>query len=78
MEWTGTQTHSQRGLVRFGFLALLFIADILLIMERPHISQQSCWVFVHLLQNLGFECQEPPGEMGSEPQGRRREGFIME
>lgn len=52
---------ARMGLVRFWFLDLLFIAGIPSIMERPNILQQSCWVFIHSLQDLGSECQEPPG-----------------
>lgn len=59
MEQRETSLTARMGLVRFWSLDLLFIAGIPLIMERPNILQQSCWVFIRSLQDLGSECQEP-------------------
>jgi len=62
VEWR--ESHSQKGLRRFGLSDLLFIAGIPLIMERPNVLQQSCWVFVHPLQSPGWNVRSLLGKWG--------------
>lgn len=75
VEWK--ESHSQKGLRRFGSSDLLFIAGIPLIMERPSVLQQSCWGIHSFASEPCFECQESPGEVGSKPQDRRM-GLVNE